>query len=604
MSHVPVDVRRDNNEPVVTADWLEKIVMGDRIPTAVPAMLREGLNASRENNPDYTGVAGSLSISFTASSENPATLQLISFLPKQSETMALFQYYTSYIDYLYHIIIPDHVEEQIYAIYDSIDKNQPVNLNHLALVFAISASSLFLQLSVESSAYAEMCSREFTFLTGAALIQGNYTAYPTVEGLQATMVVAHNISNLHSHPSVNALFSHTTIIGQAKNLMLHCIDSPKYSEERKAKGADVMEVELKRRLWWDLVSYDWLLGFLSGPQEWTYSIYMDHMNVQQPANIDDEPITNADNYSSPTSTPTSMSYSLQRLKLAFVCRDIVDTTAHEHLHNLEINYDKILTLDRKLHQAYSELPDFFRLDPVSRRRFSALYHARPTIAWQRCLLQQGYHSRFCRLHRQYLIRGARDPTYSYSHVICLQSARKVLEIKRIMDEDEPRFAPPSAVVWSVMHHVFMAAVILLMDVCFNWDDILADKRKEEVLDACRMLSNAQQSSSIVREGIDAMMGVLQKHWKNGKPLSTQDSSTVNPVLVQSDPVAQVYTPVSAVEKDSSMEQAHNVISDETGERHLEDIWTELLDSGGSLDYETPDWTGLLAELTNTTLPCS
>jgi hypothetical protein len=64
--------------------------------------------------------------------------------------------------------------------------------------------------------------------------------------------------------------------------------------------------------------------------------------------------------------------------------------------------------------------------------------------------------------------------YSYSHVVCLQSARRVLEIKRIMD-DEVKFKPNSPVVWSVMHNVIMAAVILLMDVCFNWDDILADK---------------------------------------------------------------------------------------------------------------------------------
>lgn len=344
-----------------------------------------------------------------------------------------------------------------------------------------------------------------------------------------------------------------------------------------------------------------LLGYLSGPQECTYLIHPDHMNVRKPANMDDEITSNTgDGYELPMSTPTTMSFALQRLELAFVCRDMVDATAYEHLRGREVNYDKTLELDRKIRQAYSEFPEFFRLDPMSRRRYASLYQERPAIAWQRCLLHQACHSRLCRLHRQYLIRGARDPAYSYSHIVCLQSARKVLEIKRIMDDDEPKFTPPSSVVWSVMHHVFMAAVILLMDVCFNWDDILAEKRKEEVLDACRMLSKAQQSSSTVREGINAMMGCLQKHWNTGKPPVPIDPSVISlPVDNPTRPVAATGTPAVDIKQPSA--DPRNI--DENEEKHLEDIWTEMLDSGGDLTFDTPDWTGLLTELTNATVPC-
>lgn len=250
---------RARNESVITADWLEKIVMGDRVPTGMQAT-RRCLNDHQKDvlSPEQravTGAALSKWGDWTASSENPATVQLLSFLPKKTEAMALFQYYNDYIDYLYHIILPDRVEEQINAIYQAIENQVPLNLNHLALLFSIIASSLFLQLSIESSAYAELCSQEYTFLTGATLIQSNYSAYPTVEGLQATLIVAHNLSNMNSHPTVSALFVHGAIISQAKSLMLHLIDSPRW--ERKANGADMMEVELKRRLWWDLASYDW-----------------------------------------------------------------------------------------------------------------------------------------------------------------------------------------------------------------------------------------------------------------------------------------------------------------------------------------------------------
>lgn len=167
-----------------------------------------------------------------------------------------------------------------------------------------------------------------------------------------------------------------------------------------------------------------------------------------------------------------------------------------------------------------------------------------------------------------------------------------------MDDDTPTFMPPSSVVWSVMHHVFMAAVILLMDVCFNWDDILADKRKEEVLDACHMLSKAQQSSSVVREGIDAMMGVLQKHWKSGKQSVIASSPVINPIALENHASIPASNNMIPDVKESPAD-----LPDDSGEKHLEDIWTEMLDSSGNLSFDTPDWPGLLTELTNATEPC-
>ncbi|GIK05300.1 hypothetical protein Aspvir_009405 [Aspergillus viridinutans] len=606
-----------NNESVKTADWLENIVMSDRVSTAVSRHLQDEVSLSeaahdpsRDNGDSCLDeVVSDFFRHRLASSENPLTADLVSYLPGMSKTMALFRYYCQYIDYLYHVIIPSRVEDQINGIYHCIDKGLPVNSAQLALLFSILASSVYFQYSNGLSTFAERCSREFTFLAGAALIRSNYIACPTLEGLQASLIVMHYLPNPSFHSSVCSLFLLGTIISQAKNLMLHCIDSSRCREEREANGFDALELELKRRLWWDIASFDWLLGFLSGPQEWTYLINPQLMNVREPLNVDDEGIQGrAVATPSPMSEPTQMSYTLQRLNLALVCREIVDMTAYEHMHGIDVGYDKILELDRKLHQAYNNLPEFYRLDTVSRRRFAPLYHSQPTIAWQRCLLQQAYHSRFCRLHRLYFIRGAREPAYSYSHVICLQSARKVLEIKRIMDEDEPRFMPPASAVWSVMHHVFMAAVILLMDVCFNWDDLLADKRKQEVLDACRMLSKAQRASSLVSQGIQAMMGVLQKHWKTGKhstdgqPSSPALGATAAAEPAQIVPYQESANPID--KKDSPADPSFLNDQNESQERPLEDIWTEMLDSGGDLNFATPDWTDLLTDLTNATLPCS
>lgn len=338
------------------------------------------------------------------------------------------------------------------------------------------------------------------------------------------------------------------------------------------------------------------------------------MVVHEPLNVEDEEIDYSEN-GVPLSTPTAMSFSLCRLKLAVVCRQTVDEMSYYYFHGQEVPYEKILEVDQKLHKIFDEMPSYFRFDQASRREHSALYRERPTLAWQRALAHQGFHSRLCRLHRHYLVRGAKDPKYSYSHVVALRSARKVLELKRIMDEEEPVFTPHSSVVWAVMHHVFMAAAILLIDVCFNWDDILAEKRKEEVLDACRMLSRAQLSSPTAREGIKAMMGILRRHWKHEKRVSSRDlqelsaSSNLNATTTNASQ-PEIPTPVSLGSK--SITFAPEISNGQStmypsadallSPLPLEDMWAEMLESSANVELNTPDWTDLLTELTNVTLP--
>lgn len=256
---------RTSKESLKTADWLENIVMAGRVSTSVSRHLQEEASLSeaahdlsRDNGDSRLGaVAPDFFRHRLASRENPMTVDLVSYLPEMSKTMGLFRYYCQYIDYLYHVIIPSRVEDQINRIYHCIDKGLPVNLAQLALLFSILASSVYFQYSNGLSTLAERCSREFTFLAGAALIRSNYIACPTVEGLQASLIVLHYLPNPSFHSSVYSLFLHGTIISQVKNLMLHCIDSSRSQEERAANGFDATEVELKRRLWWDIASFDW-----------------------------------------------------------------------------------------------------------------------------------------------------------------------------------------------------------------------------------------------------------------------------------------------------------------------------------------------------------
>lgn len=626
-AYQPEPQARTRDDPYATADRLETIVMGHRVPSAIPATLRVQFSQPHTDAQSHQG-PGSGVFTFLhdrcmASHQNPATVPLASFLPVEAEVMGLFSYYCNHLDYQYHLVIPERTERDIHALYENIAQNEPIDLNVLALLFSIAATALFFQLlSTDSAECAESRSKEAAFLAGASLIQSNFMSYPTVAGLQASLIIGHHLSGHLLHPSIASFFVQSTMISQAKSLGLHVLDSPSSEDDRRVNGYDKGYVELKRRLWWDLATYDWyvphslytspthpflyrLLGFLSGPQEFTYSINPKHMNVRVPLNIDDEDIEAG--IPAPLSTPTCMSYTLARLRLAEICREIVDKTAPEHFKGEDVPYEKILDLERKLHEGYAEIPAFFRYDQSSRREFAELYHERPVICWQRTFVQQGYHARFLRLHRRYFIRGAKDPRYSYSHVVSLQSARKVLELKRIMDEEQPVVAPNGSFFWAIMHHVFMAAVTLLINVCFNWDDILAEKQKQEVLDACRMLSRAQQVSCIAREGINAMMGTLRKHWKQQKRhmSGTQPESLAiaqrpleedmeGGIMVRFAPSGEFPSYLSETSLDPRTTDLNLV--------PLEDIWSEMLDDSAHVGLDTPAWMDLLNDLTHTNVP--
>lgn len=266
---------RENSEQWMTADWLEKIVMGHQVPGTLPATLKERLmpaqqarDASNSGQRNTAASGGSSQLPaasrgsyYTDHGNGLASVKLTSFLPEKSETISLFKYYELYIDWLYHIIVPRRVMEQINDIYQCIDSNSPVNPNYLALVFSILAVAFYFRPPsggfAESHDYAASRCREYRSLAGAALVQSNYIAHPTIEGLQATIIISRYLPNINADPSVRALFVHGTMVSQAKNLMLHCVDSPRCWEERRANGFDAVELEIKRRLWWDLAAYDW-----------------------------------------------------------------------------------------------------------------------------------------------------------------------------------------------------------------------------------------------------------------------------------------------------------------------------------------------------------
>jgi hypothetical protein len=245
-------------------DWLETIVMGHWIPSAVPAALRADIVRSEqaEASPGQRPMTFGEQLNTAARDhitlrQNPTNIDLGSYLPPKAEAFNLFRYYCENLDFHFHAIVPHYVERHIEMIYDRHSRHQPIDLNHTALLFSILASALHYKLQPESSVPASAYSQAAVFLSGAALIQSNYMAYPTIEGLQATMIVVQNLSSTGLPPAVSALFVPRLCINQAINMNLHLVDSPRMKSGRSCSGLQQDCSELKRRIWWSLVSNDW-----------------------------------------------------------------------------------------------------------------------------------------------------------------------------------------------------------------------------------------------------------------------------------------------------------------------------------------------------------
>jgi hypothetical protein len=249
-----------------------------------------------------------------------------------------------------------------------------------------------------------------------------------------------------------------------------------------------------------------------GPQEGTYSIHPKHMQVRYPSNVNDMDLDNYGPGSSvPLTEPTSMTYFLLRIHLAEICRSVVDALPPPFADRVGIDYENIIALNRKFDQFLDELPFFFRLDEASRRQSYEIDKRYPEISVQRYIICSTVHSRRFKLNQQFLIRTSLDSRYQYSRDVCLKSARTVIEVKRLLERDTSPFASTHVRMATIIHTLFLATAVLVMDLCFNKTEGLEDQRRTEVVEACRMLQEAEEASVMGYKFLKSLMDILIKY---------------------------------------------------------------------------------------------
>ena len=237
------------------------------------------------------------------------------------------------------------------------------------------------------------------------------------------------------------------------------------------------------------------------------------MIVKKPLNVNDEDIVDGMSRTGrPLSQPTSVSYSLQRLRLAEISRSLADRTPLIMAQSGGPSYDVVMDIDTELQVLLNEAPLFFSMSIAELTTSYQLETSQAAkIAEQGYMFYSLFYTQRCSLHFPYFSRGFVDSTYASSREICLQSARLAIQTELKL-RDSGLCSTTRYKFLGLLVQVFMTSIVLLMDLCHNKSSSPQQERQRaEIADAIRILEDARHESDTAARFLDSLMHVLRKH---------------------------------------------------------------------------------------------
>ncbi|GMG11277.1 unnamed protein product [Aspergillus oryzae] len=430
---------------------------------------------------------------------------LQSLLPDIHLARLLFEHYVQTADCLHREIHVPSTRTLLEATYNELSGSMMGLHETIILFLSIFASSAFYVCHSHSHSISDQlkdASKWHNTWKEAVifgLLQPDAIRSSSLVSLQTILIMTYLIWDTEGQSS---MFHTLRGIAHSKaiQMKIHRLDAHHPTEDD-----DVIVTELKRRLW--------LVASVPGSQEGIYSINPKLMAVKYPLNIDDADIR-ADGPSPnslPEDQPTSMSFFIQRIKLAELCRDMVDSMQNIHQRTDIPDHEQIRQIVGWFNSFEGNLPWFFQMDEENRNKTAVLAAHHPYIIRQRHVLLFGLYSRLGRLLRPLLIRGGSHPSCSDLVNLGISCAEKLLNIRHTV---EPEDLCPSFHSHSIDQHSFGALLLLTIDIMRDKDELRARDRRKNLIRECEMLRGKQRSlgeptKNMIR-ALDQLIGIIQK----------------------------------------------------------------------------------------------
>ena len=338
-----------------------------------------------------------------------------------------------FVENAYHLMPIVHIAsawsviDHVYSTL-SLDRADEVDPAHIAFILAFCSACAFFwsgavpcQHRFETGQAAIDASLVWRMSALVSLEEAQRAESRSLEGAQAYAILAYLAYNIDG-PSTRFYRLHTCSVTACRELGIHLVDKP---GRESTDGAATREV--KRRLWWHVTATDWMLGLNGGPLDGTYTVHPRQMNVELPRNLNDDDLSfGSEALASPSHIATQASSFLQAIRLAEICRAVIDAQNFDDDVADTAYNERVLALDKLFENAIADFPPPLALNapiPEGAPRFLCL---------QRASIHLGFHSRRARLHRPFLLHkdsnGQHGTRYPVSREICVRSARTVLDV--------------------------------------------------------------------------------------------------------------------------------------------------------------------------------
>jgi len=307
--------------------------------------------------------------------------------------------------------------------------------------------------------------------------------------------------------------------------------------------------------------------------------------TKKPLNVNDNEVFDGMSRNErPLSEPTAMSYFLQRVKMAEVCRNMVDRTALSMSNYGELSYNDIMDCDMELQTIENEYQPFWTMSETQLvEKYNLTCDEADRIRSQGHMAYFFVYTNRLKWHLPYCNRALTEPVYSALREMCLRYASKVIKLQTRMKHAQFRNTT-SYYFACLLLGVFMSSVVLLMDLCRNRSSPNFEKQREEVAEAFRLLEDAKEESELASQLVNTLMHILQKHkLPPPKPSNRHNSQAKSP-----DPLRH-YQPASVTASTSASFPSDNQCNKASPMSFP--LSNNVLDPGNSMDYSKNETNG-------------
>ncbi|KAK4505913.1 hypothetical protein PRZ48_003878 [Zasmidium cellare] len=224
------------------------------------------------------------------------------------------------------------------------------------------------------------------------------------------------------------------------------------------------------------------------------------MNTNRPRNINDaDLLLDANCPGEPQTQLTDMSYFLHRIRLAEICRDAVDKRTMGMTQSSQDHAEQVMAIDSDLEKLLLDLPPFFKLDNYLQHTVSSYG---PNALIQAYMLNTLIHSQRCKLHLASLT--SQQPGRHRS----LESAKSIIRAELMLIRSDHPFVRIRLRLTGMLYSVFMASIVLLMDLCLNRE---TEIQQSDMAEAMGIIDDAKSSSVAAGRIYESMVQILARH---------------------------------------------------------------------------------------------